>query len=171
LQIRTRSPSVSPRAAADGLDPLPGYVPSAEGEDGLVLIAGASHWFVNTNFANRELHRSRAGEPTVLVHPDDAAARGLADGEPVRIANGRGAYTARVAVSDQTRPGVAATTKGWWPKLTDAGNANETTRAGDADMARAAIFHDNAVTIEPLVAPEPGRVGGSHVGSSSRTNA
>jgi anaerobic selenocysteine-containing dehydrogenase len=140
----------SEHAAKDGLDPLPGYVSNAEGDDGLVLIAGASHWFVNTNFANRERHRGQAGEPTVLLHPDDAAARGLTDGERVRICNRRGSYEALLAVGDATRRGVAATTKGWWPKLTRDGNANETTVAADADMAEAAVFHDNAVTIEPL---------------------
>jgi anaerobic selenocysteine-containing dehydrogenase len=68
----------------------------------------------------------------------------------VRICNRRGSYEALLAVRDATRRGVAATTKGWWPKLTRDGNANETTVAADADMAEAAVFHDNAVTIEPL---------------------
>ena len=74
----------SERAAAAGHDPLPGYTPPAEaadpGEDRLALIAAASHWFLNSMFANAPEQRRRAGAPTVALHPDDAAARGLAAG-------------------------------------------------------------------------------------------
>jgi anaerobic selenocysteine-containing dehydrogenase len=144
----------SRRAQRDGLDPLPGYVPPAESasaaDGSLVLISAASHWFLNSTFANGETHRRRAGEPTVVLHPSDAAARGLTDGAAVRIGNERGSFPALLAISDDARPGVAATTKGWWPKLLGAGNANSTVEERDADMGRGAVFHDNAVTVEAI---------------------
>jgi anaerobic selenocysteine-containing dehydrogenase len=143
----------SARAAADGEDPLPGYTPPAEaaepGEDRLALIAAASHWFLNSMFANGAEHRRRAGEPAVALHPDDARARGLADGDRVRVGNERGSFEARLTVGG-ARPGVAATTKGHWPKLLAGGtNVNATTEERDADLGGGAVFHDCAVWVRP----------------------
>jgi anaerobic selenocysteine-containing dehydrogenase len=143
----------SARAAADGEDPLPGYTPPAEaaepGEDRLALIAAASHWFLNSMFANGAEHRRRAGEPAVALHPDDARARGLADGDRVRVGNERGSFEAHLTV-DGARPGVAATTKGHWPKLLAGGtNVNATTEERDADLGGGAVFHDCAVWVRP----------------------
>jgi anaerobic selenocysteine-containing dehydrogenase len=147
----------SERAAADGHDPLPGYTPPAEaadpGEDRLALIAAASHWFLNSMFANAPAQQRRAGEPTVALHPADAAARGLADGDRVRVGNERGSFEALLAVGDAARRGVAATTKGHWPKLLAGGaNVNAATEERDADLGGGAVYHDCAVWVRPAAA-------------------
>ena len=147
----------SERAAAAGHDPLPGYTPPAEaaspGEGRLALIAAASHWFLNSIFANGSVHARRAGEPTVALHPGDAAARGLRAGERVRVGNERGSFEAVLAVGDAARPGVAATTKGHWPKLLAGGtNVNAATEERDADLGGGAVFHDCSVWVRPAVA-------------------
>jgi anaerobic selenocysteine-containing dehydrogenase len=144
----------SERAAADGQDPLPGYAPPAEaadpGEDRLALIAAASHWFLNSMFANAPEQRRRAGEPAVALHPDDAARRGLRDGDRVVVGNERGSFAARLTVGDAARRGVAATTKGHWPKLLAGGtNVNAATEERDADLGGGAVFHDCAVWVRP----------------------
>ena len=63
---------------------------------------------------------ARRAAPTIWLHPDDAAMRGLVDGDTVRCHNDRGAWTAALAVSDATRPGVCFTLKTQWPKLSPA---------------------------------------------------
>ncbi|MEV0062375.1 molybdopterin oxidoreductase family protein [Nocardia sp. NPDC050718] len=50
---------------------------------------------------------------TVLVHPDDAATRGLADGDPARVESSVGTIVVPVEVSDDIRPGVVAIPHGW----------------------------------------------------------
>ena len=50
---------------------------------------------------------------TLLIHPDDAAARGLADGRVARISTGRGAIELPVEVSDEMMPGVVSVPHGW----------------------------------------------------------
>jgi len=70
----------SARAVAAGIDALPGYTPPAEAatpdrEHPLALLAPASHWTLNTTFANHPRLRAQAGEPRLELHPDDAAAR------------------------------------------------------------------------------------------------
>ncbi|MCK8786638.1 molybdopterin-dependent oxidoreductase [Roseomonas sp. NAR14] len=55
-----------------------------------------------------------AGREPILMHPDDAAARGLAEGEVVRIFNDRGACLGGLRVSEAIRPGVVAMATGAW---------------------------------------------------------
>ncbi|QYX56198.1 molybdopterin-dependent oxidoreductase [Roseovarius sp. SCSIO 43702] len=50
----------------------------------------------------------------VTLHPVDAEARGIADGEIVRLHNARGACFARASVSDDIHPGVVALPTGAW---------------------------------------------------------
>ncbi|SUD48989.1 Dimethyl sulfoxide reductase DmsA precursor [Nocardia otitidiscaviarum] len=140
---------VSERAVRAGHERLPDYTPPGDPGDGLVLISAASHYFLNSTFgANPELRR-RAGEATVAVHPEDAAARGLADGAPVLVSNARGGFEAVVAVTDRVRPGVAATTKGRWAKFSGGATVNATIAERDADYGGGAVFHDNRVRITP----------------------
>jgi anaerobic selenocysteine-containing dehydrogenase len=139
----------SERAAQDGHDPLPGYVPPADGDLPLALIAPASHWFLNTMFANKPDLRRRAGEPKIELHPQDAQDRGLETGDTARILNARGSFLARVEVSERVRPGVIASTKGHWLKNIRGGaNVNATVEERDADMGGGAVFHDNRVEVE-----------------------
>ncbi len=49
----------------------------------------------------------RPGAPECVLHPDNAAARGLRAGQPVELFNERGAVTFVLRVSDETSPGVA----------------------------------------------------------------
>ncbi|OEJ24410.1 molybdopterin oxidoreductase [Streptomyces agglomeratus] len=151
---------LSERAAAEGLDPLAGFTPAREVSDPelagrypLVLLSGASHFFLNTVFGNKPKLRRRAGDPYVVLHPLDAAARGITAGDPVRVFNARGSFTAAARVDDTVRPGVASSPKGHWPKLHDGFGVNATTEERDADMGGGAVFHDNRVEVEPIDRP------------------
>jgi len=107
---------------------------------------------LNSTFSGSPLH-ARAGEPTVLIHPDDAAARDLSDGQDVEVANARGAFAAVLRVSEAVRPGVAATAKGLLPR--DGTGVNATTTDALSDAGDGALFHDNAVW---LLSPTDPRV-------------
>jgi anaerobic selenocysteine-containing dehydrogenase len=161
----------SARAAAAGHDSLPTYTPPLEAASGdpdtLALVAPASHWFLNTMFANDPVQRRRAGGPLVRLHPTDAAERGLVDGQAARVHNARGEFRARVEVSDAVRPGVVASTKGHWLKHVGA-NANATVEERDADMGRGAVFHDNRVRVD---AAEPQRSAISAARAPARTRS
>ncbi|CAM5331544.1 molybdopterin oxidoreductase [Streptomyces spiroverticillatus] len=149
---------VSDAAEADGHDRLAGYTPAQEVTDPelarrfpLVLISSASHFFLNTTFGNKESLMRRAGGPTVELHADDAAARGLTEGQQVRIFNDRGAFEAKLSVTDSVRPGIARTTKGHWSRLTGgAPGVNATVAERDADMGGGAVYQDNRVEVSGL---------------------
>jgi biotin/methionine sulfoxide reductase len=55
-----------------------------------------------------------AGREPVRMHPSDAEARGLRDGDLVRIFNDRGACLAGLSVDDAVRPGVVQLSTGAW---------------------------------------------------------
>ncbi|ADI10657.1 molybdopterin oxidoreductase [Streptomyces bingchenggensis BCW-1] len=152
---------VSETARADGHDAVAGYVPASETDDTerarslpLVLLSVANHFFLNTVFGNKPELRRRAGPPYVVLHPQDAAASGIAAGDRVRISNERGAFEALARIDDVVRPGVAMTTKGHWLKFTGGSGPNATVDERDADMGGGAVFHDNRVRITPLAPSE-----------------
>ncbi|HET6899075.1 MAG TPA: molybdopterin oxidoreductase family protein, partial [Vicinamibacteria bacterium] len=149
---------VSDRMAEAGLDPVAGYTPAHETAQRdtalardypLLLIAPANHYFLNSLFANVARQQRRAGVSSLTIHPDDAAPRGIANGDEVRVGNGRGSFLAVAEVSDRVRPGVVATTKGRWPAFEKGGaTINATVAERDSDMGGGAVFHDNRVQVD-----------------------
>jgi anaerobic selenocysteine-containing dehydrogenase len=150
----------SARAAGQGLDRLPEYVPPYESEERdpelvrrfpLALISPPAHSFLNSTFVNVASLRRAAGKPTLEIHAEDAAARGIAAGVQVTIFNDRGAFIAEAVVTDRVRPGVVAAPSVWWPKGTDSGtNANHTTSQKITDIGGGATFYDNQVDVRPV---------------------
>jgi anaerobic selenocysteine-containing dehydrogenase len=148
----------SETAKSMGMDPLPVYTPPRESAQSapqlaktypLAFISPPARNFLNSSFANLEFALKEAGEPYLDIHPADAAARGIADGDQVRIYNGRGSFAAKARVSERVRPGVAAALSVWWKKLSpDGRNANEVTSQALADMGGAATFYDCLVEVE-----------------------
>ena len=155
----------SARLAADGYDPLPGYTDEFDDgepeagrfrpEDGLSLISPAAHHFVSSSLANGPGQLRAEGEPFVEIHPDDAAARGIRHGARVYVENGRGCVTLRAVVTDGVRPGVVASPKGRWGRLSGGRNVNWTTSDALGDFAGQSTFHSNRVWLRP--AGEEGR--------------
>ena len=54
------------------------------------------------------------GREPVRIHPRDAAARGIGEGDIVRLYNDRGACLAGAVLSDALRPGVVQLSTGAW---------------------------------------------------------
>jgi anaerobic selenocysteine-containing dehydrogenase len=147
----------SPALAAEGHDPLPKFVPPRESVASnpalarrypLAFISPPARNFLNSSFANLPRFLVEEGAPTLALHPVDAAARGIADGDPVRIHNDRGSFQARAEVTDRARPGVVVAASIWWKKLAPGGaNANAVTSQALTDFGRAATFYDCLVEV------------------------
>ena len=85
------------------------------------------------------------------IHSQDAASRGINDGDRVRIFNDRGAFTVKARVSEKARPGVVVALSVWWKKLTHDGcNANDVTSQGLTDLGAAATFYDTLVEVRKV---------------------
>jgi len=156
----------SARAAEHGVDRIPDYVPPYESEERdpelvrrhpLALISPPAHSFPNSTFVNVASLRRAAGKPTVEIHADDAAARGIAAGAMVSVFNDRGAFTAEAVITDRVRPGVVSAPSVWWPKLTaDQTNANHTTSQAITDIGGGATFYDNQVDVRIATGDDEG---------------
>ena len=106
-----------------------------------------------------------AGREPVTMHPDDAAARGIRDGDVVRIFNDRGACLAGAIVSDSVMAGVIQLSTGAWydpevpgrvGSLCKHGNPNVLTRdAGTSRLAQGPVAHSALVEVERLEGPAP----------------
>ena len=59
------------------------------------MISPPARNFLNSTFVNVTSLRATEGEPSLEMHPADAAARGIDDGDRVRIFNDRGSARAR----------------------------------------------------------------------------
>ncbi|MEE3098335.1 MAG: molybdopterin-dependent oxidoreductase [Pseudomonadota bacterium] len=106
----------------------------------------------------------RAGRGELLMHPEDAAARGLTDGDVVRVFNDRGACLAGLRASDGILRGVTRLPTGAWfdPDLGDPaaperhGNPNVLTRdQGTSRLGQGCSAQSCLVEVEAWTAPAP----------------
>ena len=105
------------------------------------------------------------GRQPITLHPDDARARGLADGDLVRVFNDRGACLAAVRLSDRIRRNVVRLSTGAWfdPELSGSnaplekhGNPNALTLdIGASKLSQGCIAQTCLVEIERFDGPAP----------------
>ena len=101
----------SEHLAAAGLAPMPDWQPDAQEERDaarwkLRLLTAPGYFQAHTAYSGVEFLRRREGPPYCILHPDEAARRGLADGARVRLFNERGAVGLVLRISDEVLPGV-----------------------------------------------------------------
>lgn len=147
----------SSELVAQGLDPLPDFIPPYESPQSnpelaarfpLMLISPPERHFLNSSFVNVDSLRSKTPEPTLEIHPLDAATRGIAEGQSVRIFNDRGEFTVQAVVTERIRQGVVLAYSIWWKKLSaDGKNCNEVASQALTDMGQAATFYDCLVEV------------------------
>jgi anaerobic selenocysteine-containing dehydrogenase len=137
--------------ARSGRDPLPGHVhPAPDGAHPLVLVSAktALH-FLNSSYAHLRRHAAAERGPVVEIHPDDAASRGIGDGEAVAVHNQRGRVEVQARVGDFVRPGVVAMPFGWWRSAGNPG-PNALTSDGLSDLGGGGDFYSTRVQVSPL---------------------
>ncbi len=138
-----------PRIPKPHADPSP-----ADGR--LRLLSPSSEWGLNTTYANDARVAHRAGELLVSIHPDEASARGLGDGEVVRVHNDIGELRLPLAVSDDVPRRVALIPKGRWPKLeAGGGNVNALNPGLRSDLGDSSAVHGTEVWVGPIAVVSP----------------
>ncbi len=96
-------PAVSPRSRPDLAKNFP-----------LVLTSAKSTLFCHGQHRNLPSLRARQPDPRVELHPTAAAARGVADGDWVRVTTPRGGMRARACFNASLDPAVVCAQHGWW---------------------------------------------------------
>ncbi|MEX8193827.1 molybdopterin-containing oxidoreductase family protein [Comamonas guangdongensis] len=141
----------NPALARLGINTLPDHVPNYEApttEFPLAMISPPARNFLNSTFANVASLARVEERPLLELHPDDAAARGIADGDMLRVFNARGEHVCHAAINGRARAGVVVGLGLWWRKHGENGtNVNELTHQRLTDIGRAPCFYDCAVQV------------------------
>ena len=141
--------------ARQGLPTLPTWTPLVEGPQRgdvgrypLQCIVPPNRFFLNSSFSQSERLRRRQGTPTVMLNAVDAAVRGIADGDTVRVESARGVARFTARLTDATRAGVVVIEGIWWHRFHPGGRGvNALTDDRTADMGGGPAFHSNLVEV------------------------
>ncbi|MBM3637200.1 MAG: molybdopterin oxidoreductase family protein [Alphaproteobacteria bacterium] len=115
------------------------------------LATSPARNYLNSTFTETKTSREREGEPSVMIHPDDAKAYGLTNGAYVKLSNQRGETTLKARYFDGVVRGVLIA-ESIWPNTAykDGKGINRLTGADAPAPFGGAAFHDNRVAITPL---------------------
>ena len=135
-------PDIDPRTAPSAAAPL-------------LLCTPKSRARTHSIHGNQTL-LARVDPDTIWLHPADAAARGIADGEMVRVFNVQGATVLPAEVTDRVLRGVVSIKEGAWfaPDAagTDTGGCANVLSADRAAPCGATTYNSNSVQVERFTA-------------------
>ncbi|MCW8842574.1 MAG: molybdopterin-dependent oxidoreductase, partial [Rhodobacteraceae bacterium] len=97
-------------------------------KEGQLHVVSPHPWFrlhsqMDQSETLRDLYKVQGREP-VRINTEDAASRGIEDGDLVELYNERGTVIAGAVVSDDIMPGVVSIYEGAWPSLDSKGRCN-----------------------------------------------
>ncbi len=149
------------RQSGKALDPLPNYIPPAESaltnpelaaRYPLSLLSIKPHSFLNSSYGNLPKHLKLEGSLKVLIHPQDAAVRGIVHKQSVQVFNDRGNFQAIAHITDDIQPGVIASPLGQWRKLSPLYKTIAALIATTySDLGRAGAVSDTLVEVAAIV--------------------
>ncbi|MFZ0215403.1 MAG: molybdopterin dinucleotide binding domain-containing protein, partial [Candidatus Dormiibacterota bacterium] len=149
------------------LEPVEWIGSPAAARHPLQLVANqpATRLHSQLDFGATSLESKVRGREPIRLHPSDAGARGIADGDLVRVFSDRGACLAGAILSEALRPGVVQLSTGAWYEPQDPsdpkslclhGNPNVVTRdAGTSRLAQGSTGQLTLVQVERWEGPEP----------------
>ena len=148
-RVPFRSPYTS--GPVDQMPALPDHWTSIEQADDahpFRLATSPARGFLNSTFNETPTSLANEKRPTVLIHPDDAAAHGIADGDYVVLGNMRGEVRLHARRFEGLRRGVLIA-ESIWPNsaYADGRGINILTGADSIAPFGGAAFHDNKVWV------------------------
>jgi len=140
-----------PMGPFDALPSLPDHwavIEEADERHPFRLATSPARNYLNSSFTETPTSRAREGRPTVFVHPEDAAALGIAEGDLVALSNDRGEVKLHAKLFEGVKRGVLVA-ESIWPNsaYADGRGINTLTGADQAAPFGGAAFHDNKVAL------------------------
>lgn len=115
------------------------------------LATSPSRTYLNTSFNETPGSQKREGKPSLMVHPEDAVALGLADGADVLVGNRRGEVVLTVKLFDGLQRGVTIAESIHPNKAHKKGRGINTLIGSDpVPPFGGAAFHDATVWLKPV---------------------
>lgn len=142
--------------SAAGLHPVAEYHPPAHvapnGPAGaLRLLTLKRHYSINSSYGSLPVLLNAEPAQVCEIHPVDASARAIGDGQPVTVENELGRIRCVASVTDAVPAGTVAVPFGRWPTDDEGGGANSLTSDRLGDLAHGPTFCDNLVHVHPTV--------------------
>jgi len=140
-----------------GLPAVATHVPSLEGCEAvgpgskfpLHCITPRAHHYLNSSFGVVDRLRRLQGRPTLKIHPNDAADRGIRSGMLARVYNNRGFCFRFAEVTEDVIPGVVVAESLWWNKHSPNGTGiNQLVSDEENDMGGGPRFNGILVEVE-----------------------
>jgi anaerobic selenocysteine-containing dehydrogenase len=140
-----------------GVDPLPVHLPEKEGFEcieakrkyPLQVISAATHYFIGASFQHVPRLQEMLARPTFEVSAQDAAARGIDNGDYCRLYNDRGEVFGHALIVDGLLPGVLGAQKQLQgSKMPGGVNVNALTSQRESDMGRGPVFYSTLAQLE-----------------------
>jgi anaerobic selenocysteine-containing dehydrogenase len=138
-------------------DPLPCYVPPYESADSnpalaaefpLSVVSPKAHAFLNSQYTNEPWTVKQQGTQFAMIHPEDAAPRGITGGDDVLVFNRRGEVRARAVVSGDIMRGVVCVPMGYWRNGAGTGTVNSLCHDRFVEMGNGPAVNDNLVQVK-----------------------
>jgi len=114
------------------------------------MISPKAHAFLNSTYANQARQQRIEGPQPVFMHPDDAAARGIADGQPVRVFNDLGSFEGVADLTKDVVAGAIVCPHGRW-REDGAATINATVTADLTDLGNGPRLSGVRVDVAPQV--------------------
>ena len=137
---------VSPWPAMPGLPDHWDVIENADAAHPYRLATSPAHSFLNSTFNETPSSIAREKRPEVMIHPEDARALGIKEGDIVTLGNGRGTVRLHARLFAGLQRGVLIS-EGVWPNAAflDGAGINVLTGADAVAPFGGAAFHDNRV--------------------------
>jgi anaerobic selenocysteine-containing dehydrogenase len=114
------------------------------------LVTAPARNYLNSSFTETPTSIAREQRPTAKIHPDDAAALGVDDGDRVRLGNARGTVVVHAERFDGLQRGVVIVESIWPNHAFEEGiGINALTGADPGAPNGGAVFHDTSIWIKP----------------------
>ncbi len=166
----------SQRLKQMGMDPAATFIPPVESrhadgrrQNGSALLAGEQRPtsddasvnypleflprkcdnFLNSTFTNQPTLQAMEERDLLEISAADAAARGIGEGDPVRVFNDRGELYLRARVVGAVQPGVVAARLNWAKLSANGTNINLLTSERLTDLGGGPTFYSVLVEVEP----------------------
>lgn len=138
-----------------GLDPVAEFAPPSESRHGkkdlpLELLARKADNFLNTTFSNLPSVQEMETPGLLELSRPDARARGIADGDRVRVYNQRGEVELIAKVDGRVQPGVVSAKLNWAKMAPGFQSINSLTSEKLTDMGNSATFYSVLVEVEKI---------------------
>lgn len=146
-----RNNRFAPNGQIDDMPSLPDHFESIEeanDEMPFRLVTAPARNFLNSSFTETPTSKSKEKRPTVMMHPDDAAALDVIEGEKLLLGNHRGEVKIELRHFSGVRKGVVIV-ESIWPNeaFEDGKGINFLTGADAAGPQGGVAFHDNRIWI------------------------